>query len=60
LVGCEVKADGMCEYAVPYLKDLQNQQLRTSLPENPLDFEKKKKDFGGDVLLTEYHGTGTV
>jgi len=33
----------MCEYAVPYLKDLQNLQLRTSLPENPLDFEKKKR-----------------
>jgi hypothetical protein len=37
----EYKADGMCEYAVPYLRDFENQQLRTSLPENPPDSERK-------------------
>jgi hypothetical protein len=38
------KADGMCEYAVPYLKGLQNLQLRNSLPENPPNSDRK--EFG--------------
>jgi len=37
----QYKADGMCEYVVPYLKNLQNPQLRTSVSENPPDSERK-------------------